>query len=224
MADRKQFNGRVTFADATDAASASEAGVEFKGGVAVEKKVHTGEKLTVNTGGLTVTAGGITMPAGKLKLGNLSQAQGVLTANIDTGVLNVERKTTPAPHANVTGPTTLLAAQMASGYIQITANATSTVVKMPAKSVILALFGGSGEITVGDTIEYTIANLGTTVNESIVLTVSDDGDGTVPSGQQAKIAANAADGETATVGGTAAGRFATRVTNVDGSSATVRLA
>jgi hypothetical protein len=224
MADRKQFNGRVSFADATDASSASVAGVEFKGGIAVEKKVHTGEKLTVNSGGLTVTAGGITMPAGKLKLGNLAQAAGVLTSNLDTGILNIPRFTRPAPVANVTGATTLTAAQFASGYIQLTANATSTVVKMPAKTVILALFGGSGNITVGDSIEYTIANLVTTVNESIVLTVSDDGDGTVPGGQQAKIAANAANGETATVGGTAAGRFLTRVTNVDGSSATVRLA
>ena len=40
MADRKQFNGRVSFADVTEASSKSVAGVEFKGGIAVEKKLH----------------------------------------------------------------------------------------------------------------------------------------------------------------------------------------
>ena len=59
MADQKQFNGKVTFAVATDATSKSAAGVEFKGGIAVEKKVHTGEKLTVDSGGLQVDGGNV---------------------------------------------------------------------------------------------------------------------------------------------------------------------
>ena len=65
MADQKQFNGVVSFKDTvnmdltTDATSKSAGALKVKGGIAVEKKVHTGEKLTVDSGGLQVDGGNI---------------------------------------------------------------------------------------------------------------------------------------------------------------------
>jgi hypothetical protein len=227
MADRKQFNGRVSFADVTEASSKSVAGVEFKGGIAVEKKLHVAGGVTVDSGGCTVTAGGITDNASggnhRTTLGNVSQAAGVLTSNLDTGILNVPRLTRPAAAGSLaTGAHTLTAPNLASGYVVVTANATSVAVTMPAKSVIIALFGGAGKITVGDTIQWHLVNAGTTVNHSLVLTAATGQ--TVQTNQLVKVAATANDGETATVGGQPIGWFQTRVTNTDGSTDTVRLA
>lgn len=65
MADQKQFNGVVSFKDTvnmdltTDATSKSAGALKVKGGIAVEKKVHTGEKLTVDSGGLQVDGGNV---------------------------------------------------------------------------------------------------------------------------------------------------------------------
>jgi hypothetical protein len=227
MADQKQFNGRVTFANVTEASDKSTAAVEFKGGIGIEKKLHLAGGATVDTGGCTVTAGGIIEnPDGgdhRLTLGNHSQAQGVLTSNIDTGVLNVARKTRPPAAGSVaTGAHTLTAANLASSVVVVTANSTSVAVTMPAKSVILALFGGSDKIEVGDTIRWHLVNASGTVNQSLVLTAATGQ--TVQTNQLVKVAATAADGETATVGGQPVGWFETRVTNVDGSTNTVRLA
>ena len=71
MADRLPMNGPVEFGstvsvagvlthtDTTDATSKTAGAAKFAGGIAVDKKIHAGEKLTVDTGGLTVTAGGL---------------------------------------------------------------------------------------------------------------------------------------------------------------------
>ena len=72
MADQKQFNGVVQFnnsvgvsgkqhiSETTDVTSSTTAGaLKVAGGIAVAKKVHTGEKLTVDSGGLQVDGGNI---------------------------------------------------------------------------------------------------------------------------------------------------------------------
>jgi hypothetical protein len=130
--------------------------------------------------------------------------------------------TGPAPASSLaTGAHTLTAVNLSKGYCIVTANATS-VVTMPTKAHIISLFGGSSNITVGDSIEWSLHNAGTTVNQSLVLTANTGQ--TVQSNQAVKVGANAADASSATVGGSSTGIFQTRVTNVDGSTHTIRLA
>tara|TARA_R110001599_G_scaffold16131_1_gene66189 strand:+ start:38 stop:793 length:756 start_codon:yes stop_codon:yes gene_type:complete len=71
MADRLPMNGPVEFgstvsvagvlthSDTTDATSKTAGAAKFAGGVAVDKKIHAGEKLTVDSGGLQVDGGNI---------------------------------------------------------------------------------------------------------------------------------------------------------------------
>ena len=161
--------------------------------------------------------------ASKLTRGNANQAAGTLTSKVETGILNgpVVNTAPATPSSHATGVHTLTGVNLSKGYATVTANATSVAVTMLTKAHILELFGGSTRIAVGDYIEWTLHNAGTTVNQSLVLTANTGQ--TVQSNQAVKVAANAADGETATVGGSSVGRFRTRVTNVDGSTRTERL-
>ena len=88
---------------------------------------------------------------------------------------------------------------------------------MPTKAHIIALFGGSDNITVGDSIMWSLHNAGTTVNQ--VNTGQ-----TIPANIAKHVGANAADASSATTQGSSTGRFQTRVTNVDGSTNTIRIA
>ena len=155
-----------------------------------------------------------------IELGNPSQAAGVFTSKISTGILNHQTVfTTPAPAASVaTGTHTLTAANFANGFIVQTSNhaSTSTTV-MPAKAVMVALFGDQAEV--GDSFIWYLHNASTTVNQNLVWTAAT---GHTLVGQ-AGVAANSANNETATVGGTSTGQFMTRLTNVDGSTVTYRL-
>ena len=155
-----------------------------------------------------------------IELGNTSQAAGVFTAKVSTGILNHQTVfTTPAPAASVaTGTHTLTAANFANGFIVQTSNhaSTSTTV-MPAKAVMVALFGDQAEV--GDSFIWYLHNASTTVNQNLVWTAAT---GHTLVGQ-AGVAANSANNETATVGGTSTGQFMTRLTNVDGSTVTYRL-
>jgi len=147
-----------------------------------------------------------------LSLGDKAQAAGVLTSKVDTGILN---------HATViTSPAAfvLTAAMLANGIVVATPNHASTdTITMPAKAVIAGLFGANKAI--GDSFVWYVINIATTVNHNSVVTGTADcslfGSGAV--------AANAADNETATAGGSSSAMFMTRLTNVDGSCVTYRL-
>ena len=147
-----------------------------------------------------------------------------MSVKIDKGIIHYPIiHTGPAPAASLaTGTHTLTAINLSKGYCQILANATSTAITMPTKAHIIALFGGSSNITVGDSIEWSLHNTVTTVNEALVLTANTGQ--TVQTNQAIKVAANSADNNASTVGGSSTGLFQTRVTNVDGSTQTVRLA
>ena len=158
---------------------------------------------------------------GRLRLGNSNQAAGVLTAKIDTGILNHPKIfTTPAPASSVaTGVHTLTAVNFANGFITVTASSTTDAVTMPAKSVFVTLFGTDAKV--GDSFIWYLHNASTTVNQRLTLTTATGA--AVPANQQAFVAANSANQETATTGGTSTGQFMTRLTNVDGSTQTYRL-
>tara|TARA_R110001592_G_C12818267_1_gene718703 strand:- start:43 stop:684 length:642 start_codon:yes stop_codon:yes gene_type:complete len=166
------------------------------------------------------TVNGLVAVTGDLSLGDKTQTAGVLTSKLDTGILNAPLvRTTPAPAATQTaGAFTLTAAMFANGFIVGTGNhATSATVTMPAKAVMVTLFG-SGAV-VGDTFKWHLHNAATTVNHNLVWTAA-TGHTIVGS---AVVGATAADMETATAGGTSTGWFMTRLTNVDGSTITYRL-
>ena len=172
--------------------------------------------LNLTDGG---TVSGATALTGVLSLGDKTQVAGVLTAKIDTGILNAPTVfTTPAPAASIaTGAHTLTAANFANGFIVITANATNVAVTMPAKTVFVALFGANA--VVGDTFIYRIHNAGTTVNQALNWTAAT---GATVVGQIG-IQANAAVSEEDEVNGTSTGTFMARLTNVDGSTIHYRL-
>jgi hypothetical protein len=168
----------------------------------------------------TLAASAAATVAGVLSLGDKTQAAGVLTSKLDTGILNAPMVfTTPAPAATQTaGGFTLTAAMFANGFIVGTANhATSSTVTMPAKSVFIALFGAAR--VVGDTFIYRIHNAGTSVNEPLVWTGAT---GATLIGQIG-IGANTATGEASEELGTSTGTFMARLTNVDGSTKHYRL-
>ena len=144
---------------------------------------------------------------------------GLFTSKINTGILNHATVfTTPAPAASVaTGTHTLTPANLANGFVIVTANATSTAVTMPSKANFITLFGASR--VVGDTFIWYLHNAGTTVNEDLTLTAAT---GATFVGH-VEVASNSADNATATTGGTSTGCFMTRLTNVDGSTITYRL-
>ena len=173
--------------------------------------------LNLTDGG---TVAGATALTGVLSLGNKSQAAGVLTSKLDTGVLNAPTVfTTPAPAATQTaGAFTLTAAMFANGSIVGTANhATTSTVTMPAKSVFVTLFGTN--ITVGDSFIYRIHNAGTSVNEPLVWTGAT---GSTLIGQIG-IGANTATGEASEELGTSTGTFMCRLTVTDGTTIHYRL-
>ena len=149
---------------------------------------------------------------------------GTLSVKVEKGIHHYPIiHTGPAPAASLaTGAHTLTAVNLSKGYCIVTANATSVAVTMPTKAHIIDLFGGSSNITVGDSIEWSLHNAGTTVNQSLVLTANTGQ--TVPANIAGKVGANAADASSATVGGSSTGVFQTRVTNVDGATNTIRLA
>ena len=155
-----------------------------------------------------------------IELGNTSQAAGVFTAKVSTGILNHQTVfTTPAPAASVaTGTHTLTAANLANGFIVQTSNhvSTSTTV-MPAKAVMVTLFGDQAEV--GDSFIWYLHNAATTVNLNLIWTAAT---GATLVGQ-AGVAANVADNETATNGGTSTAQFMTRLTATDGTTVTYRL-
>ena len=173
---------------------------------------------TITTTETAVFTGASSGPC--ITLGNVSQAAGVLTAKINTGILNAPMVfTTPAPAASQTaGAFTLTAAMFANGFIIGTANhATTSTVTMPAKSVFIALFGA--DRAVGDTFIYRIHNAGTSVNEPLNWTAAT---GATLVGQVG-VGANAAAGEASEELGTSTGTFMARLTNVDGSTIHYRL-
>jgi len=155
-----------------------------------------------------------------LSLGDKAQAAGVLTSKVDTGILNHATViTSPAPlGTNGNAAFVLTAAMLANGIVVATPNHASTdTITMPAKAVIAGLFGANKAI--GDSFVWYVINIATTVNHNSVVTGTADcslfGSGAV--------AANAADNETATAGGSSSAMFMTRLTNVDGSCVTYRL-
>ena len=137
-------------------------------------------------------------------------AAGTLSVKIDKGIHHYPIiHTGPAPAASLaTGAHTLTAVNLSKGYCIVTANATSVAVTLPTKSHIIDL--------------WSLHNAGTTVNQSLVLTTNTGQ--SVPANIAGKVGANAADASSATVGGSSTGVFQTRVTNVDGSTTTIRLA
>ena len=155
-----------------------------------------------------------------LTIGDTSQAAGVFTSKINTGILNHATVfTTPEPAASVaTGTHTLTAANLANGFIVQTSNhaSTSTTV-MPAKSVMVTLFGSNA--AVGDSFIWYLHNAATSVNNNLVLTAAT---GATLVGR-AEVCATGAHGATATAGGSSTAQFMTRLTNVDGSTTTYRL-
>tara|TARA_B110000495_G_C22456586_1_gene284622 strand:- start:44 stop:541 length:498 start_codon:yes stop_codon:yes gene_type:complete len=162
---------------------------------------------------------GLVAITGAMSLGNKTQAAGVLTSKIDTGILNAPTVfTTPAPATSIaTGVHTLTAANFANGFIVITASSTNDAVTMPAKSVFIALFGANR--AVGDTFIYRIHNASTTVNQALDWTAAT---GATVVGQIG-IQSNAAVSEEDEVNGTSTGTFMARLTNVDGSTVHYRL-
>jgi len=155
-----------------------------------------------------------------VELGDTSQAAGVFTAKIDTGVLNHQTVfTTPAPAASQSaGAFVLTAAMFANGWILGTANHASTsTVTMPAKAVFVTLFGS--QAVVGDTFIWYLSNAGTTVKQPLILTAAV---GATLVGN-VYVMANSGDTETEDRSGTSTGQFMTRLTNVDGSTSTYRL-
>ena len=158
-----------------------------------------------------------------LTLGNTAQSAGVFTSFIKTGINNVLASSHPATAGSLaTGDHTLTAANLASGYCVVTANDANTEVSMPAKSVIIALFGGASKITVGDSIIWSLANAATDADDHDLKLTAVAG-ATVPSHNAAKVAPSRSDNSGIHVGGPPVARFLTRVINVDGSTSTVRL-
>lgn len=196
MADQKKFNEVVT----------------FNGNVTHSANVAHSSTLGVE---------------GIFTLGNTAQAVGTITGKLDTGILNVPCHTVPdaanggVPHS---GARDLDANDLISGLVLVTAGGAGTAVKMPARTVIKAMFGGEGKIAVGDCFEWTLMNTATNAAHYLTLTVSDDGHGTVPANQAAFVASTVnGNGSASPVGGNSSARFLTRVTNVEGNTKTVRL-
>ena len=177
----------------------------------------TGTGIAI-TGDTTMT--GDTGVTGVLTLGDTAQVAGVLTAKVDTGILNAPNVfTTPLPAASQTaGAFVLTAAMFANGFIVGTANhATTSTFTMPAKSVFVTLFGAGA--AAGDSFIYRIHNAGTTVNQPLNWTAAT---GATLIGQVG-VGANAAAGEASEELGTSTGTFMCRLHAVDGTTKHYRL-
>ena len=196
--------------------------VMFKGGdtpTTEQYKDLIDSQLNLIDGGPQSVASDVAL-SGVMSLGDKTQAAGVLTSKIDTGILNAPTVfTTPAPAASQTaGAFTLTAAMFANGFIIGTANhATTSTVTMPAKSVFVSLFGANA--AVGDSFIYRIHNAGTTVNQPLNWTAAT---GATLVGQVG-VGANAAAGEASEELGTSTGTFMCRLGNVDGTTIHYRL-
>jgi|TARA_R110000737_G_scaffold149957_2_gene179229 hypothetical protein len=151
-------------------------------------------------------------------------AAGTLSVKIDKGIHHYPIIQTGPAHAAslATGAHTLTAANLATGFCTVAGNATNVAVTMLTRAQSILLFGGSSNITVGDSIVWSLHNPGATVNHTLVLTTNTGA--VVPASAAGKVGSNAANNNTATAPGSSTGRFQTRVTNVDGSTKTIRLA
>jgi len=161
---------------------------------------------------------------GRLRLGNTTLAAGLgFTSKIDTGILNAPTIfTTPVPATDIsTGAISLVASMFADGIIIGTATGTTDAVTMPAKSVFVTLFGTDAKV--GDSFRWYLHNAAINVQNILILTVSTDGDGIVPTIQAAAVAANSPNNASSKWGGTSTGQFMTQLTNVNGSTKTYRL-
>ena len=182
---------------------------------------EAGSGLTVES--VATLSGEVNVPSRSgLTLGNTAQAVGVLTAKINTGIINHSTiRTTPAPAASLaTGAHVLTAVNLGKGFCIVTgAHATTSTVTLPTKAHMIALMGGSTNITVGDTFVWYLHNAATTVNHNLVITGRTD----LTIVGSVGVAANLSDAA-ATWGGSSTATLMTRITNVDGSCITYRLA
>ena len=86
---------------------------------------------------------------------------------------------------------------------------------------MLFVFGGAANITVGDCIEWCLANDSTNVVNTLQITAVAGANG--PGNAGKRIAANSATNASSLIGGTSVARFWTVITDVDGSSSTYRI-
>ena len=157
-------------------------------------------------------------------LGNLTQANGRITAKIDTGVLNgtiIRSEVADPTSPGFTSTGNITAADLASGYIRANADDVDMEVYLPSRAVMLSVFGGADKITVGDAIEWCLSNDSTDVLHTLVIASVAGGSG--PGNAAKRIAANSSDNSSSLIGGTSVARFWTVITNVDGSSVSYRI-
>jgi len=156
-------------------------------------------------------------------LGNLTQATGRITAKIDTGVLNglIIRSEVASPDSGFEATGTITATLLSSGYVRATADDVDMDIYLPSRAVMLFVFGGADNITVGDFIEWCLVNDSTDVLHTLQITAVAGANG--PGNAGKRIAANSGDNSSSLIGGTSVARFWTVITNVDGSSSTYRI-
>ena len=160
MADRLPMNGPVEFgstvsvagvlthSDTTDATSKTAGAAKFAGGVAVDKKIHAGEKLTVDSGGLQVDGGNIEFRgAGAAGRGGAILPQGAQATTDD-------------------GTTALSAANIATGIIQCTPAADRSKATDTAANIIAAC----GLAADNDSFDFSVINLATDGTSHITIT------------------------------------------------------
>ena len=156
-------------------------------------------------------------------LGNLTQATGRITAKIDTGVLNglIIRSEVASPDSGFVATGTISATLLSSGYVRATADDVDMDIYLPTRETMLFVFGGPDKVTVGDCIEWCLANDSTDVLHTLVLAPNTGASG--PGNAGKRIAANSATNASSLIGGTSVARFWTVITDVDGSSSTYRI-
>ena len=150
-------------------------------------------------------------------------SSGVLGAKIDRGTAVGAQITTGIARAAslATGAHTLTGVNLSKGHCTVTASGAEDAVTTPTKAHMITLFGGSGNITVGDEMTFYLHNAATNVLHTLKLTANTGA--SVQSGQAVLVAANAADNSSSVVGGSSTAAFSVRVTNVDGSCEFTRL-
>tara|TARA_R110000796_G_scaffold238192_1_gene358451 strand:- start:914 stop:1516 length:603 start_codon:yes stop_codon:yes gene_type:complete len=142
------FKKTVTVESTDDASSKTTGAVMIAGGLGVEKKLHTGEKLTVDTGGVTVTAGGITVTAGAVYArGGAILPQGAQATTDD-------------------GTAILSAANIATRIIQCTPAADRSKATDTAANIIAAC----GLTANNDAFDFSVINLATDGTSHITIT------------------------------------------------------
>jgi hypothetical protein len=133
--------GALTHSDTTDATSKTAGAAKFAGGIAVDKKIHAGEKVTIDTGGLQVTAG-VTYCRGGAIL-----PQGAQATTDD-------------------GTTALSAANIATGIIQCTPTGDHSKATDTAANIISAC----GLTADNDCFDFSVINLATDGSSHITIT------------------------------------------------------